>query len=91
MREVHGEYDYVLDPHTAVGWVAMQRATGSSRGPGPVLLLATAHPAKFGDTVRRAIGTDPLLPRRLAVTATRSGVSVPVGNRVQDLKEYLLD
>ncbi len=50
--ERHG---YVLDPHTAVG-VAVGRRPGM--GEAPLICLATAHPAKFPDAVRRATGRD---------------------------------
>jgi threonine synthase len=43
---------YVLDPHTATAWHAAQK-TGLL-GPDCVL-LATAHPAKFPETVRQAL------------------------------------
>ena len=57
------ETGYLLDPHTAVGVRgALECAPGHPR----VVCLATAHPAKFGDAVERAIGTPPPLPPALA-------------------------
>ena len=54
---------YLLDPHTAVG----VRAALDSASPGRTFVcLATAHPAKFGDAVRLATGSEPLLPPELA-------------------------
>lgn len=56
-------HDYILDPHTAVG----VRAALDVRRPGiPVVCLATAHPAKFGDTVEKAIEDSIQLPSALA-------------------------
>lgn len=52
----------IIDPHTAVG-VAATRELG--RAPGPVVVLSTAHPAKFPDAVTRAIGAPPPVPPRL--------------------------
>lgn len=51
----------VLDPHAAVGYAAARRhlARGAD---GPIVVLATAHPAKFGDTVREVLGFEPELP-----------------------------
>lgn len=45
---------YVLDPHTAVGVAAARRHQPS----GPVVCLATAHPAKFPESVNAAAGED---------------------------------
>ena len=52
----------LIDPHTAIG-LAAARATGID---GPVVTLATAHPAKFPDAVERASGHRPALPARVA-------------------------
>lgn len=53
----------LLDPHTAIGLHAAQHA-GIDPGV-PVVTLATAHPAKFGDAVERATGQRPTLPSRV--------------------------
>ncbi len=55
---------YLVDPHTAVGVGAggQARAAGLT---GPLVVLGTAHPAKFPDAVEQATGFRPELPRRL--------------------------
>ena len=59
----YNKHHYVLDPHTAVG----VKAAEQHRDLGvPMVCLATAHPAKFGNTVEQAIGTAPDLPASLA-------------------------
>jgi threonine synthase len=59
------EAGYLLDPHTAVG-VRAARA-GLARDPAtPMVVLGTAHPAKFPDAVERASGVRPALPPHLA-------------------------
>ncbi len=50
---------YLLDPHTAVGVAAGKRV---SSGRCPLICLATAHPAKFGEAVKKATGKNPELP-----------------------------
>lgn len=54
IREVYERYAYVVDPHTACGF--------SDLPEGPTLVLATAHPAKFPDTIREALSTDSTHP-----------------------------
>jgi threonine synthase len=51
IRAVFERYGYLLDPHTAVGWEVAERL----RGENPVLVVATAHWAKFGADVYRAL------------------------------------
>jgi threonine synthase len=51
IRETYEACGYILDPHTAVGVRAARDLPGA-------VCLATAHPAKFGDAVRQAIGVE---------------------------------
>lgn len=64
---------HVLDPHTAVGAVALQkaRAAGTIGPADAAVVLATAHPAKFPDAVERAAGIRPPMPPRLAALLGR--------------------
>lgn len=55
----------LIDPHTAVGLAAARKAAPAAAEP-PVISLACAHPAKFGESVQRAAGIDPPIPDRLA-------------------------
>jgi len=55
IRDVYAETGYLLDPHTAVGYHASRRYVCADE---PMVCLATAHPAKFPDAVKAAIGTD---------------------------------
>ena len=51
IKEVLDKHDYLLDPHTAVAY----RAAQNLRGENPVLIASTAHWAKFGNNVYRAL------------------------------------
>ena len=53
-----------LDPHTAVGYAVAQQHRRDAAV--PMVVLATAHPAKFPDAVQKATGERPALPPRLA-------------------------
>jgi threonine synthase len=55
IREYWERYHYLLDPHTAVGVAVGSRFLEPSA---PLICLATAHPAKFGDAIVRATGQD---------------------------------
>jgi threonine synthase len=57
---------YALDPHTAVGVATARAMAATVPADVPVVVLATAHPAKFPDAVARATGSRPALPARLA-------------------------
>ncbi len=51
--ELHG---YLMDPHTAVGVSVGRRF--AAEDPTPMICLSTAHPAKFGAAIERAVGGD---------------------------------
>jgi threonine synthase len=93
MREAHRRYGYVVDPHTAVGFVAeaRHRERAGRRQPGRVVLLATAHPAKFVDTVREALGIEPEMPPQLVAAARGTKDSVVVGPSSAALRAFLLE
>jgi threonine synthase len=59
IARVNGRYRYLLDPHTATAW----HVSDSIVGERPVVVVSTAHPAKFGDVVERAVGRRPKPPR----------------------------
>jgi threonine synthase len=52
IRDVYERTHYVLDPHSATGLAAAHRFDVR----GPVVCLATAHPAKFPESVDKAVG-----------------------------------
>jgi threonine synthase len=62
IARVHAETGRLIDPHTAVGVAVAERV----RSDGPVVVLSTAHPAKFPDAARRATGQIPALPPGLS-------------------------
>jgi len=70
MARVYRESRYVLDPHTAVAVNAARRALERDRAT-PMIVLGTAHPAKFPDAVAKAIGARPALPPHLADLMSR--------------------
>jgi len=56
---------YTLDPHTACGVAAADQLRGAMKQEGDkhtTVVLATAHPAKFGAAVSKATGAQPALP-----------------------------
>ncbi len=62
IREMLASNGYLLDPHTAT---AMRVAKAKRSGDTPMIVLSTAHPAKFPASVENACGVRPALPERL--------------------------
>ena len=64
IADVHAKTGMLVDPHTAVGIGAARAHRGDPDV--PMVVLATAHPAKFPDAVEKATGVRPALPPHLA-------------------------
>ena len=63
MRAVKRETGNFVDPHTAVGIAVAEKETHDPAV--PMVVLSTAHPAKFPDAVEAACGARPQLPEWL--------------------------
>lgn len=63
IKNVFEENEVLIDPHTAIGIAAAR--TQKKNNNVPVICLATAHPAKFPNTVQEATNVLPTLPKRL--------------------------
>ncbi len=54
IAKVYRDYGYLMDPHTACGWIAAEAQKGSA----PMVVLSTASPYKFSTAVLTALGGD---------------------------------
>ena len=89
MARVVADHDYLCCPHTAVGWRGAE--IYRERNPEvPALVLSTAHPGKFVEVVEQATGRKPGLPPALSALLDREKKADPVGNRDEDLRDWLL-
>ncbi|MHB8529282.1 MAG: threonine synthase [Caulobacteraceae bacterium] len=68
--ETFGRTGVLVDPHTAVALAAAE-SMGLEPSDHPLVILSTAHPAKFPDAVRSASGKSPCLPKAAAELAGR--------------------
>lgn len=85
--QVHAATGMLLDPHSAVGLAA---ARARRRDPKtPMVVLATAHPAKFPDAVEQAAGLRPALPEHLADLMERDERINVLANDMDALKAFI--
>ena len=90
MKMLHDRFGYIADPHTAVGVLGWEAYKREHPEPAQGLVLATAHPAKFADVVKKAIGTAPPLPDRLAAYLKREKLSLLISSSYDEFKQFLL-
>ncbi|HFA51403.1 MAG TPA: threonine synthase [Bacteroidetes bacterium] len=88
MKEVFEKYGYVIDPHGAVGYLALQEYQAENKGTCGIV-LETAHPSKFLDDVESILEKKVEVPERLAVLAEKKKVSVKMGTAFGEFKEWL--
>lgn len=71
MRRIFTATKYVMCPHTTVGHLAMQAFSEQMSRPFIQVTVATAHPAKFADSVERILHEDIPLPTALATAMSK--------------------
>ncbi len=88
IRRVDRERGYLLDPHTAVGYLGLRVALAADPGPG--IVLATAHPAKFREHLEPQLGRSIPLPNRLAACLELPSLALPLPADFTAFKQFLL-
>ena len=91
MRGVHTATGEFICPHTATGvFAAREHLKAEPGSDATVVTLATAHPAKFTEVCRDAIGVEPEIPERLARLMKLPKRSTAVDNTLDALRAELL-
>jgi len=80
----------LLEPHGAVGWAGLARYRAETGDTSKAVILETAHPAKFPEAIRSALGFEPEPPASLLAAAAREGSTIPLSADYRDLTRLLL-
>lgn len=89
IARVYREHGYLLDPHGAVAYAALEHylnAHPEQKG----FILETAHPVKFPASVERIIGTTLQLPPQAAALVGRKKKAIKVNASFHDIRDILL-
>ncbi len=86
IKTFNAKTGYVLDPHTAIGVAVGNKF---KRPNIPLVCLATAHPAKFGDVVKTATGIEPELPDVFADLTTRDKKVTSIAADIVKIKDFI--
>jgi threonine synthase len=88
IRLAQGQYHLMIDPHTADGLkVALEHR---QRGI-PMIVLETAQPAKFEETIREALGAEPVRPADLAGIESLPQRVVVMAPEVAAIKQFIVE
>lgn len=89
IREVYEMHNYLLDPHGAVGYLALKKyleSNPSSKG----IFLETAHPVKFPEAVEKAASTKIDLPSSISAIMNKAKKSIEIKADYDELRTQLL-
>ena len=90
IAEVYRSHNYILDPHGAVAYYALQHyleTHPTAKG----IFLETAHPVKFPETVEAMTGHKLAIPASAQELFSKEKVSVKMGNDFASLKDWLIN
>ncbi|MBN1300318.1 MAG: threonine synthase [Melioribacteraceae bacterium] len=91
IKEVYEKYNYIIDPHGAVGYLAAMDYKDMLTESCNYVILETAHPAKFRDIVEETLGIEIELPERLKTSLEKKKHSIKLSGNFDEFKEFLLE
>lgn len=102
MKRVYDEYGYILDPHGAVGYLALERYLSKGESPAAFqgglpaaqakgMILETAHPVKFYDVVEPVLKKTIELPQAVKDIINLQKQASLINNNYDELKNALMN
>lgn len=88
MLEVYNNYNYIADPHGAVGYLGAKEYL-QAHPETHVVFLETAHPSKFIDVVEETLAIKVQLPQQIQSVMGKDKVAKSISS-YEDLKQFLL-
>ena len=91
INKVHTDYNYILDPHSAIGYGAAQKALDNNiiSKDMSVISLACAHPAKFPEIISKSINVMPKKPSHLANIMSSKEYFNIMDPSINDVKNFI--
>jgi threonine synthase len=80
-------YGFILDPHTATALGASYKIKNNSK----TIVLGTAHPYKFLETIKLAIGKNVDPPKQFSDLSKKIEKFEIIDNKLEDLKKYIIE
>jgi threonine synthase len=88
IKEVFERYNYLMCPHTAIGFGGLMELLQSHE---TGICLSTAHPCKFHDVVEPLIGQAVEIPQRLSAIIDRKKHAISMTTSFNDFKDFLFN
>jgi len=85
IKEVYTKYDIILDPHSAIGFGALNKVNVDGNN----IVLVTAHPCKFPSAIDKSIGIKPDLPDELKYIMDEKENYDIISNNLSKTEKYI--
>jgi len=86
MKNIHDKFNYISEPHGAIGYLGLQKHGLETNEFG--VFLETAHPVKFLDVVEETLTVNVEIPPQIKEVMSKEKVSILISN-YQELKNFL--
>ncbi len=87
IKVVYEKFNIVLDPHSAIGYGAFDKINIDGNN----VVLATAHPSKFPDAIKKSINLEVDLPEELRFVINEKENYQIIENDVEKVKQFIKD
>ena len=87
IKNFNSESKYIIDPHTATAFGAVKKISNISE----TVILGTAHPYKFLETVKKATGIEVNAPSQLSNMVDKKERFDIIDNNISKIKSYILE
>ena len=87
IKDFSDKYNFILDPHTATAVGAAKKINNGSE----ILILSTAHPYKFLETIKMATSKEIEIPSQLSNTLNKKEKYDILENNLTEVKNYILE
>ena len=85
IKDVYDKYKTILDPHTAIGYNAFDKVNLKGNN----VVLATAHPCKFPDAIKKSINQNANLPKELMFILDEKENYDIIDNNLDKIKNHI--
>lgn len=90
IKEVYEKYHYLLEPHSAVAYTALEQYLEENPGT-KGFILGTAHPVKFPEAIEKAVKIKTEIPKSLEELMKKDKKSIEMQPDFEELKRFLLN
>ncbi|MBO6484323.1 MAG: threonine synthase [Pelagibacteraceae bacterium] len=87
LKNVYEQHQLLIDPHTATAFKAAELNSSDEE----MLILSTAHPCKFSETVHQATGIEPKIPENIKNILNKKESYITLDNNLGAIKNYILE